>query len=306
MYGQADRDALIRWRTLRSLRRLIMVVGACLLAWGMDLDFSGGANQWVIRSEAAERAPQSVLGQRATQATTPQLTIEPYVRPELAIKMHELRPVILAAARRHNPAELSGMSDEAFAEVMAAMLYNEHNGWLEDEIEPLRMLTPVYEQLQVHANQQGVGSDFSIWPSNVRPSVALEILRGQVPLPEPTRMMTMTIEVRGSQISPDEYDSEEALLAAISQELCQDTLAVEYLAANLERGVYRAQYENVPVTWRTLAAWHNGGVVQPDQMRANGWVRDYARRTSAYLPMARRLIAGEHPSDAGQPVQAAR
>jgi hypothetical protein len=66
---------------------------------------------------------------------------------------------------------------------------------------------------------------------------------------------------------------------------------VEYLAANLERGLYRAQHEGVAVTWRTLAAWHNQGIVSPADIRANPTARDYIRRTEAYLATAQRLIA---------------
>ncbi len=231
------------------------------------------------------------LGQRASQSPPPRLTIEPYVRPELAARMETLRPVILAAAARHNRPALSGMSDREFAVVMAAMMYNEHNGWLEDTVEPLRLLTPLYERTQVWVNRSGVGSDLSVWPSNIRPSVALEILRGQVPLPEPTRVMTLPLRVAGSAVVPERYDGQGALYAAINAELTRDELAVEYLAANLERALYRAHYEGVPVSWRTLASWHNQGIVHPELVREHGWARDYVRRTSAYLPLARKLMA---------------
>jgi hypothetical protein len=204
--------------------------------------------------------------------------------------MVALRPTILAAAARHNHPALSGMSNMQFAEVMALLMYNEHNGWLEDEVEALRLVTPLYETVQVGVNRLGVGSDFSVWPTNLRPSVALEILRGEVPVPAPERVISVPIYVAGSRIEPDNYFSQEALFAAITSEITRDELAIEYLAANLERGLYRAHYERVPISWRTLAAWHNQGIVQPAQIRANDWARDYIRRTSAYLPVARRLI----------------
>jgi hypothetical protein len=234
-----------------------------------------------------------VLGQRVSRSGMPGPTIEPYVRPALASRMEALRPALLAAAARHNRPDLSGMSDREFAEVLALLMYNEHNGWLEDEVEPLRIVTPVYEWAQVQANQQLPRSDFSIWPTNLRPSVALEILRGEVPLPASTKVLTVPVQVHGSQIQPQHYHSREALLAAITREIRQDRLAVEYLAANLERGLYRAHYEQVPVSWRTLAAWHNQGIVQPAQVRDNTNARTYIRRASAYLPLARRLLAAE-------------
>lgn len=233
------------------------------------------------------------LGQRSSLATTPRLSIEPYVRPELATRIARLRPVILAAAARHNRPELSGMSNQQFAEVIALLLYNEHNGWLEDDVEPLRIFTPLYEHLQVRANESGIGSNFSVWPANLRPSVALEILRQQLPLPEAQQVITVPVKVYGSRIDPAHYSSYNDLLAAISAEIRQDDLAIEYLAANLERGLYRAALEGVPITWRTLAAWHNQGIMDPEQIRANGTARDYVRRASAYLLLAQRFIATE-------------
>jgi hypothetical protein len=86
------------------------------------------------------------------------------------------------------------------------------------------------------------------------------------------------------------YQAQGALYAAISDEISQPALAVEYLAANLERGLYRAQIEGVPVTWRTLAAWHNQGIVSPRDIRDNATASDYLRRCSAYLGKARALI----------------
>ncbi|MEM8535028.1 MAG: hypothetical protein AAGF95_29600, partial [Chloroflexota bacterium] len=45
----------------------------------------------------------------------PALTIEPYVRPEFEQEMQRLRPVILAAAHRHNNQQLSRMDHKEFA-----------------------------------------------------------------------------------------------------------------------------------------------------------------------------------------------
>lgn len=218
---------------------------------------------------------------------------EAYVRPELAQRLKRLRPTILAAAARHNRPQLSGMSNTEFARVIALLIYNEHNGWLEDEVEVLRMITPLYEDVQVQVNQSGLGSNFSVWPTNLRPSVALEILRGEVPLPEASSVLTVPLEVAGSQIDPAAYASENELLAAITQEIAQDRLGVEYMAANLERGLYRAEYEGVPVDWRVLAGWHNQGIVQLADICAHPQARSYVQRSAAYLPLASRLLAAE-------------
>jgi hypothetical protein len=246
-------------------------------------------------------AASELVGQRVSLSGVPGPTIEPYVRPELAARMEALRPALRAAAARHNRPHLSGMSDREFAEVLALLMYNEHNGWLEDEVEPLRVVTPLYEWAQVQANQQLPRSDFSIWPTNLRPSVALEILRGEVPLPNSTEVLTVPVRVHGSQVHVPDYGSRGMLLAAITREIEQDRLGVEYLAANLERGLYRASYEQVPVSWRTLAAWHNQGIVQPAQVRDNAKARDYVRRASAYWPLARRLLASETAAGGGPP-----
>jgi hypothetical protein len=283
-------------RNLALAVALVLAVFQVFLALldvnGRYIGSSRAGEWWSMRVTASERGTlPDTLGQRTSRSHRPQLAIEPYVRPELARRMEALRPVILAAAARHNRPTLSGMSDRQFAEVIALLMYNEHNGWLEDEIEPLRLLTPVYERMQVQINSSGVGSDFSVWPTNLRPSVALEILHGEVPLPEPTVVLTVPLQVAGSNIVPEDFSSQQALLSAISREICQDELGVEYLAANLERGFYRADYEGVPVSWRTLAAWHNQGIVQPAQIRENEWASEYIRRTSAYLPTARRLLA---------------
>jgi hypothetical protein len=271
-------------------RRLIMFGLAAVLASGLFLGFS----RWRVdaaRASIVERArPHSALGQRSADDPAPGPAIEPYVRPEFARQMQRLRPVILEAARRHNRPELSGMSDYDFAVVIALILYNENFGSLEDRVPSLRPLTPLYQDAQIGLNELG-GVNFSIWPSNLRPSVALEILRRQVPVPSPTSVITEPIVVAGSHVNPSDYTSQDALYAALTREISDPRLAIEYLAANLERGLYRAHFERVPVTWRALAAWHNQGIVAPRDIRANPTASDYLRRTSAYLATARALIA---------------
>jgi hypothetical protein len=96
--------------------------------------------------------------------------------------------------------------------------------------------------------------------------------------------------VAGSQVHIADYATRGALYAALTQEIADPHMAVEYLAANLERGLYRAHFEGVPVTWRALAAWHNQGIVAPKDIRRNPTAHDYVRRTSAYLVKAYALI----------------
>jgi hypothetical protein len=230
-----------------------------------------------------------VIGQRVVEGHAPAPAIEPYVRPEFASQMRALRPTILEAARRHNRPELSHMNDREFAVVIAIVLYNENFGSLEDRVPPLRPLTPLYQDFQIGANKIG-GGNLSVWPANLRPSVALEILRQQVPVPEPTGLITEPIEVAGSHVNIANYRSESELYTVLTQEIADPYLAVEYLAANLERGLYRARFEGVSVSWHTLAAWHNQGIVAPKDIRDNDTARDYIRRASAYIATAYALI----------------
>jgi hypothetical protein len=279
-------------KTLRfTLRRGWLLVA--LLALLVTLCVAQATPSLSAAPKVAQNLPAR-SGSMAYLANRPGATIEPFVRPELARRLVALRPTILAAARRHNRPALSGMSDSEFAAVIAVVIYNENFGWLEGDIAPLRIFTPLYQDLQRQANEQVPGSNFSVWPTNLRPSVALEILDRQLPLAD-TRVISVPVTVEGSRIDPHAYTHREALFAAITDEISQDDLAVAYLAANLERGLFRAAYDGMPVSWRTLAAWHNQGLVDPRLIRANATARDYVRRASAYLPLARALVAPGTP-----------
>jgi hypothetical protein len=213
-----------------------------------------------------------------------------YIRPEFQTRMQKLRPAILEAAQRHNPRELSGMSDDEFAMVIALVLYNEHNGWFEDLVTPVRPITPLYQQLQVELNKGGVGGNFSVWPANLRPSVALEILRHELPVPGQSEPITVPVTVTNSLVALDAGLSQSELYAQLTAEISQDDMAVEFLAANLARGVYRADYEGIPVSWRALAAWHNQGIVRPQDIQDNPTAKHYVQRAGTYLAAARQLV----------------
>jgi hypothetical protein len=274
------------------------------LVWASALLLALLAPQWAVKAAAPPIAPPAPIsvpaaeparGMRPAGQVMSGPTITPFVRPDLQQRMVRLRPAILAAARRHNRPELSGMDDREFAAAIALVIYNENFGWLEDDIAPLRAFTPLYQGLQREANTHVPGSDFSVWPANLRPSVALEILDQQLPLAN-SQVISVPVQVEGSRISPADYPSREALFAAITAEISRDDLAVAYLAANLERGLFRAAHDGAPVSWRTLAAWHNQGIVEPRQIRLNAAARDYVRRASAYVPLARALVARVPPT----------
>ena len=230
------------------------------------------------------------LERGALGGTAAAQSVAGYVRPEFAARMRGLQSSILAAARRHNRQELSGMSDTEFAEVIALILYNEHDGWLEDDIQALRPITPMYQDIQVDINESLLGSNFSVWPANLRPSVGLELLRQQLPVPASTKTISVPVKVYGSKINPLNYNSKRELFAAITSEIRSDDMAVEYLAANIERGLYRAHYEHAAVSWRTLAAWHNQGIVLPLAIQHNATARSYVQRCALYLQAAHQLI----------------
>ena len=292
----------MNWRDAVLGRRLELLLLAALLASGLFfLPLHWRADTAVAyvatTTDHAAHADGATTGQRVANRLAPGPSINPYVRPEFAAEMRALQPAILAAAQRHNRPELSHMSDYDFAVVLAQIMYNEHFGWFEEQVRPIQALTPLYEDLQLETNAAGL-SNLSVWPTNIRPSVALEILRQQLPLPHSTSMVMVPVGVAGSRIDPQRYHSQAALYAAISAEISQPSLAVEYLAANIERGLYRARFEGVPVTWRTLAAWHNQGIVAPRDIRDNPTARDYLRRCSAYLGKARALIDQPYPTPA--------
>ena len=83
-----------------------------------------------------------------------------------------------------------------------------------------------------------------------------------------------------------------------------DDTAFALLAANLERGILRAQHEHVPITWKTLLAWHNAGIVNPTQIAQNRSLQHYLQRATVYRAQAIALyrddVACLNPSFAQQ------
>ncbi|NJN17265.1 MAG: hypothetical protein HC822_13805 [Oscillochloris sp.] len=265
----------------RPLSVMLTVLILFTLLWPFDM--------LIARMQRGATTVSDWPGVYSYRRHAPATDVEAYVRPDLAQRMAYLRPTILAAAARHNHAELSGMTDQEFAAVIALIIYNENFGWLEDDVPPLRHFTPLYQDLQRQLNHRRPGSNFSVWPVNLRPSVAIEILEQRLPLPDGT-WAELPLHVAGSRIDPDEYADRAALMAAVTDEISRDDLAVAYLAANLERGLFRAAYEDVAVDWRILAAWHNQGLVDPEAIRTNSTASDYLRRAAVYLPIAEDLI----------------
>jgi hypothetical protein len=209
------------------------------------------------------------------------------VRPEFAGTMQQLRPVIRAAARRH-AAGVAPLDAERLAVVIAVVLYNEHLGWLEDALPPLQVATPAAQRAQIALNL-ALGTDYTVWPTNLRPSVVAEMLRHELPLADGRVMLAPVVR---SSLPAD------ASYARITRELIDAPAAVEYLAANLERGAWRARAEGVPVTWQALAAWHNQGIVAPAAIAGHPAAAHYLRRAARYIPRAEALLAATATHDA--------
>lgn len=191
-----------------------------------------------------------------------------YVRPSIAQSVLERQQYILTLARLHNHPQLTHFDDREFAAVMVTILYTEQLGWLEDVFPSIRPMTPYYQEAQVISNNY-FGTNFSVWPANLRPSVVDEILSNQIPAVGHVELLLL---VPRSEQQPK-----------YANQLASETdTAFALLAANLERGIIRAAHEHVPITWKTLLAWHNAGIVDPQHMAQNRSLQHYLQRATVY------------------------
>ncbi|HEY1013498.1 MAG TPA: hypothetical protein VGE07_12385 [Herpetosiphonaceae bacterium] len=288
----------------------------CLLLLGM-LIFEGRGKRLVIaatplvldqpappatRSYAVPEAPPLVDWPTPERllyrygAAVPKDQPRAYYDPAFDLAMLRLRPTILASASRHNRPAVTGMSDEDFAVVLAAQLYFEYNSALATRGDLMRSVTPIYQEAQNVANQLGVG-DFSVWPANIRPSVALSLLRGDMPfinrLDEPD-YRRYPLEIAGSALQTEMRERRlerwEPSASAVAAEIARPGLAVEYMAANFEIASRRAEFDWTPVTWMTLSAWHNQGIVDPAGIAQHPQLARTLPGVAVYLPGALALI----------------
>ncbi|MCX6014595.1 MAG: hypothetical protein NT020_03245 [Chloroflexales bacterium] len=195
-----------------------------------------------------------------------------YIRPSIAQIVYAQRQNILQLAHRHNHPQITQFDDSEFAAIMITVLYTEELGWLEDAFPSIRPITPYYQDAQVKSNQW-FGTNFSVWPANLRPSVVDEILAHEVP---GVGHVTIPLSIPTQLLAPHYAN----ILAS------QNNYAIELLAVNLERGIIRANAESVPVTWQTLLAWHNAGLVNPTQIAANKSLQHYLYRATYYRSSA--------------------
>lgn len=191
-----------------------------------------------------------------------------YIRPHIAKIVEQKQLYLLTLAQRHNHAQSTHISDHEFAAIMVTILYTEHLGWLEDVMPSIRPVTPVYQEAQAVSNEY-LGTNFSVWPANLRPSVVDEILSDEIPQ---VGRANLALLIPHSLQRPEH-----------ANQLARTTdTALALLAANLERGIIRAQHEHVPITWKTLLAWHNAGIVDPIQMAQNRSLQHYLQRAIVY------------------------
>ena len=221
---------------------------------------------------------------------------DPYVDRAFEVQMMRLRPTILASAQRHNRRAVTGLRDEEFAVLLAAQLYFEYNSTLATRDGLARVVTPLYQEAQDVANTVGIG-DFSVWPANLRPSVAASLLRGEMPYinadNEPA-VQTIPLQIAGSRLQALMHERAasdwQPSASDVAAEISQPALAIEYLAANFEVASYRAEFDWTPISWMTFGAWHNQGVVSPMHLAANGQLGHVLPTIETYIPAAMRLV----------------
>jgi hypothetical protein len=206
-------------------------------------------------------------------------------------ELQTLMPVILQQASDWNPAD-SGLSDQEFAALMIAILHEEAR---------LRRRAGELEQFGgriVDAiSDQGMisdGANRSVGIANVRPSVAEQIFNGEIPIPTLDNTMLQFDPEYSANLNNLIVRYNSALQADnalngggqpnLYQFLSDDAVSVELLAANIYRGIRRAQELGLDPTLANLAAWQNQGIQGRQYSEARGDVfSDATSHTSRVL-----------------------
>jgi RHS repeat-associated protein len=177
-----------------------------------------------------------------------------------------LKPVIIDSAERHNDFARSNLTDEAFAALMAAHLNRESR---------LGVLTKRYLWDIAGDFAARLGLNTSIGIANIRPGVGAQILFGVNPgIPgcfeynvEGSEILDLWNTLpEGSHNYPYGESKEDVIQAFIVNELFDDELSIEYLAANIERGFDRADYFGIEPSVFNLGNWIWSGEMQADIM----------------------------------------
>ena len=203
-------------------------------------------------------------------------------RPVVPAYMAAQRETILLSAERHGIAP----------EVVAAVLYNEMLGqeqrflstllpgddWVSqtvrDSLLGWHFLTLKQAQWMLKGAAALAGMNTTVGPTGIRVSVGREI-RSEV-------------AVAGGRYHASGLAERPSLVL----DLMSTATALEYLAANLERGVRRATAEQAG-DWTVCARWHNTGLTadRPDVPR-RVWDKGthYVARVQAFLPQMTALL----------------
>jgi hypothetical protein len=207
----------------------------------------------------------------------------PVVPTFMALQRHSLR----LSAERHNVP----------GDVLAAVLYNEMLGqeyrflsaavpgqgavsrFVEDSLLGWHFLTLKQAQWIIKTVASLAGLDTTVGPTGIRVSVGREI-RSEV-------------AVAGGRYRPTGLAERPSLVLDLSN----PSSAIEYLAANLERGRLRSAPDQAG-DWAPLARWHNTGLTadRPDVPRPV-WDKGtrYVARVQMVRPLVTNLINQETP-----------
>jgi hypothetical protein len=184
----------------------------------------------------------------------------------------ELLPAILGSAQRHNIWH-SNMDDTSFAALMITILHWE--GRLEGNAKPNTLGNLARDEGADAAMFLGF-YDATTGVANIRPSVALELHREgyNIEGSDYNRSIEETsrqprLQTPGSGLSGLDFGLTNCIPSSfefLAIELQNVTLSIEYLAANLERGVNRVRSLGFEPSAFNLAAWHNSGLQTPGQI----------------------------------------
>jgi hypothetical protein len=202
-----------------------------------------------------------------------------------------LRPDILACASRHNTVK-TNMDDDAFAALMTAILHWE--GKL-----PGTGKTPEDQKGDREKDTWALrGFNISTGIAKIKPSVAVQILRGEIPgfrerycyEIEGGSPWTRRIAQLGGSAC-DERGCWDPRFIFAANELAIMKMSLEYLAANLERGADRVNTLGYQASVFNLALWHNRGIQTPAEFSAVPRSElSYGNVMLATMPTAMRVL----------------
>lgn len=197
-----------------------------------------------------------------------------YIRPQVAQLINDHRLHIKRVSHTYNQTAISGLTDREFASILVMILYTEHHGWLEDVVPSIRSVTPLFQELQVVSNNT-IGTNFSVWPANLRPSVVDEILMDSTALESVVFSRVTTINHTHNALATNPAS------------------AIELLAANMARGIRQTNKAGIPITTESILAWHNAGIVEPTLIATNRSVQHYISRALIYQSIAESAVIDE-------------